>query len=1195
MAVNIPTSKPKTILYKMVTVPKVKVTPQNSATVTSYKAFTSGLNRLGATINSMIVLQQRTNAALTESLKLKVKEAEDARKQAERSKFDKKGGGLGKLATNVGVMAAFVVKDFFESIAGLFGGILKAVLVQGILQWLANPANREKLTVIWNAMVGFFKFLWNFISTSVGMTLSGLSDMLNSNKSFWERLKGFGTFLVGLGGLLLTFAFLKKPALLLGGVKFVLKTIWDSVSGLISLLGKRKGKLSQTPGAAPRAPGGKPGSAPPGPAAAPRGRAGAIMKGIGAVSMIAAPLVVGGILGQGENEFTKARDGSAPTEGVPGPTPAPAVDKTTPQAKDGGIFTRPTQAIIGEAGPEMRVPLISGAQNAMNYKDNGILPLPGGGGGAQPDRKQAENLSKLYQAPFKGVGAAILANMGAIAPNVPGPVLNTLVAPIANSFGVPAAIVNKLAGKKDSDAKKKKGVGFGQGRRSSQGKKFQRKGDNSVLGLLTDIVGAGQVINNKLGVGEDNTASASSGSAPAPTSKPPDTTPGEGAKEDSADKGSASAVEAANKGKGSQDLSKGESKGASVATQQGQSSDQRRKMDSSNAAANRHELPFMGPDGKTQYKALLNATNGDYEVYQDVGALGIPVWRRLQTDQDKNTLQKQKAFNQVRAFFIKSAPKKGLALNYITEDDVKRREELVKRYDAEAKSKAVDTSTPPRNRRNNVGTNPPQKANGGWIQGPQSGYPVSLDGGGSTSFIGHGTEWVGFKKAMGGKSGTDAFVVPFDTPATKNNPGLTGSRMRQAKSGGYAMPKFSAGGKAEQEKLEKSENFASGDGRPKKKASAGGAILEGAKKTIGYGKGVGDQCANSTRAALRAAGSTFAGKVTKKGDLDAEGTKYNGPGFAASFAGSDMGTVIKSPGALEPGDIVLWKGGGGYGPGAITHVGIKGEGSSLYHHGRKDGFRKTGMYTSYGAQSFKAGIRLGGAVGAVGSDPSNPNAPADPANPSDPNAAGGGSADVLAEMERSMSELKVMMGVNPAPAAAEAPPTEVWVNKKTGAISLTDPSKTKGLNPKEFEKKSVSKLTEKEKATFDKLMKDKKAQTAAPAPAPAPGAGYGSMTAENVAASAAAFKSGANASVLSQQTTATAAAKDGVKAAAAQATTVAAAGAAAQLSNKAAETGRNVMTAPPAPPIVLPSDPPGKDICLFWPGTGLMSFNVGFR
>jgi hypothetical protein len=81
-------------------------------------------------------------------------------------------------------------------------------------------------------------------------------------------------------------------------------------------------------------------------------------------------------------------------------------------------------------------------------------------------------------------------------------------------------------------------------------------------------------------------------------------------------------------------------------------------------------------------------------------------------------------------------------------------------------------------------------ASGGWISGPQSGYPVSLDGGRSTSFIGHGTEWVGYKGfAKGG-----AFVVPFDTPATKKNPGLTGLRMRQAASGGYGMPGFSMGG-----------------------------------------------------------------------------------------------------------------------------------------------------------------------------------------------------------------------------------------------------------------------------------------------------------------------------------------------------------------------------------------------------------------
>ncbi len=81
-------------------------------------------------------------------------------------------------------------------------------------------------------------------------------------------------------------------------------------------------------------------------------------------------------------------------------------------------------------------------------------------------------------------------------------------------------------------------------------------------------------------------------------------------------------------------------------------------------------------------------------------------------------------------------------------------------------------------------------AKGGWIHGPQSGYPVSLDGK-STSFIGHGTEWVGSKMASGG-----AFVVPFDTPATRSDRGLTSRRLKQAKRGGYALPPgFARGGR----------------------------------------------------------------------------------------------------------------------------------------------------------------------------------------------------------------------------------------------------------------------------------------------------------------------------------------------------------------------------------------------------------------
>ena len=75
----------------------------------------------------------------------------------------------------------------------------------------------------------------------------------------------------------------------------------------------------------------------------------------------------------------------------------------------------------------------------------------------------------------------------------------------------------------------------------------------------------------------------------------------------------------------------------------------------------------------------------------------------------------------------------------------------------------------------------PQKALGGFINGPQSGYPVSLDGGRSTAFIGHGREYVA-RKSDGG-----AFVVPLNTPGTKTQPHLTEKRMGEAKSQGFDL------------------------------------------------------------------------------------------------------------------------------------------------------------------------------------------------------------------------------------------------------------------------------------------------------------------------------------------------------------------------------------------------------------------------
>ena len=77
-------------------------------------------------------------------------------------------------------------------------------------------------------------------------------------------------------------------------------------------------------------------------------------------------------------------------------------------------------------------------------------------------------------------------------------------------------------------------------------------------------------------------------------------------------------------------------------------------------------------------------------------------------------------------------------------------------------------------------------AAGGWINGPQEGYAVSLDGRG-TDFIGHGLEYV----AQMSKGG---FVIPFDTPATRKDPSLTGKRMKEAAMAGYKLPGFEEGG-----------------------------------------------------------------------------------------------------------------------------------------------------------------------------------------------------------------------------------------------------------------------------------------------------------------------------------------------------------------------------------------------------------------
>ena len=76
-------------MYKMVSLPKGSSGTKDSgmnASQMSYRSFTTGLNRIGATINSTIVVNKQIRDALVQNLKLKDKEFEEDKKRFQKEK-----------------------------------------------------------------------------------------------------------------------------------------------------------------------------------------------------------------------------------------------------------------------------------------------------------------------------------------------------------------------------------------------------------------------------------------------------------------------------------------------------------------------------------------------------------------------------------------------------------------------------------------------------------------------------------------------------------------------------------------------------------------------------------------------------------------------------------------------------------------------------------------------------------------------------------------------------------------------------------------------------------------------------------------------------------------------------------------------------------------------------------------------------
>ena len=201
-----------------------------------------------------------------------------------------------------------------------------------------------------------------------------------------------------------------------------------------------------------------------------------------------------------------------------------------------------------------------------------------------------------------------------------------------------------------------------------------------------------------------------------------------------------------------------------------------------------------------------------------------------------------------------------------------------------------------------------------------------------------------------------------DTLAAMNAAGGGTNRPKLLSGTLYATGGGYAGGHSRDE----SKKTAPSSGTASPSSSSGGsAIVAAAKNAVRTGKQgpAKPPCASWVRMVLGMAKHPAAKKRTMKGDLDPDGTAYNGENFAASFAGSDMGTVVRSQSSLLPGDIVLHKNTyGSFTPGAITHVSIASDKKGKILHQSTSG----GPPKESGIFNFAAAIRLGG-KGVIGS------------------------------------------------------------------------------------------------------------------------------------------------------------------------------------------------------------------------------------
>ena len=182
------------------------------------------VNRLGKTVNSIGLVVKDLHTISLSSVKLdKMREISERRRlqrerdQRNEDEFERsnalKGKGIGKLKkSQIKKPQKSALVKFGEALFGGVQGLLVAAMqfvaglvnllaIKGLLTWASDAGEIKKIAVFLQKLSFVVKKLYGFAKGSVTKVLDGFSALVDGKASFWTRLKGLGTLLLGIVGL----------------------------------------------------------------------------------------------------------------------------------------------------------------------------------------------------------------------------------------------------------------------------------------------------------------------------------------------------------------------------------------------------------------------------------------------------------------------------------------------------------------------------------------------------------------------------------------------------------------------------------------------------------------------------------------------------------------------------------------------------------------------------------------------------------------------------------------------------------------------------------------------------------------------------------------------------------------------------------------------------------------------------------